>query len=89
MTGIMLLGIISGFTGLVTFSSLNLVKAFLLTSIGFRVDCWRGLFMKILSQNILSGSLLNLIFKRSCLQLSKYPVRARHCVCDSQNLWSW
>lgn len=48
------LGIISGFTGFVMFSSLNLVKAFLLTSAVFRLDCWRGLFKEIFSQILLS-----------------------------------
>lgn len=42
VTGIMPWGIISGFIAIVIFSSLNLMKTFLLTSEGFRLDCWEG-----------------------------------------------
>lgn len=45
------LGVISGFTGLVIFSSLNLVKGFLLTSVGFGLECWRG----VVEENIFSN----------------------------------
>lgn len=44
VTGMMPWGIISGFTGVVIFSSLNSIKIFLLTSEGFELDCWEGIF---------------------------------------------
>lgn len=46
MTGMMPWGIISGFTGIVIFSSLNSMKIFLLTPEVFRLDCWEGIFFK-------------------------------------------
>lgn len=83
-------GIISGFTGLVLFSSLNLVKAFLLTSAGFGLDWWRALFKKILSQIILSGHLLNLIFIGPAYSSQNiHYVQGNVFVTKSQDLQSW
>lgn len=90
MTGIMPVGIISGFTGLVLFSSLNLVKAFLLTSAGFGLDWWRALFKKILPQIILSGHLLNLIFIGPAYSSQNiHYVQGNVFVTESQDLQSW